>query len=184
VEHVPWARDLARQLLAEPLPRRWVHTQGVARKAEMVAHLVGDEAESLICAAWLHDIGYAPGVTETGFHPLDGARYLRDIEKAEDHICRLVAHHSHANVEAQTRGLEQELVKEFPAVNGLVTDVLTYCDMTTSPSGDSVTVEARLNEISARYGPNDVVSVSIRKAKPRIIRSVQIVTDRFSVGQG
>jgi HD superfamily phosphodiesterase len=146
----------------------------------MVAHLVDDEAESLICAAWLHDIGYAPGVTETGFHPLDGARYLRDIERAKDHICRLVAHHSYAIVEAQTRGLEAELVKEFPAVNGLVTDALTYCDMTTSPFGDSLTVEARINEISARYGPNDVVSVSIRKAEPRIIQSVRAITDRLS----
>jgi hypothetical protein len=26
----------------------------------------------LIAAAWLHDIGYAPGLPETGFHPLDG----------------------------------------------------------------------------------------------------------------
>jgi hypothetical protein len=180
VEHVPWARALARQLLAEPLPRRWVHTQGVARKAEAVAHLVGDEAESLICAAWLHDIGYAPGVTTTGFHPLDGARYLRDIEKTEDRICRLVAHHSHATVEAQTRGLETELMNEFPTINGLVTDALTYCDMTTSPFGDSVTVEARLNEICARYGPNDVVAVSIRKAEPRIIQSVQVITDHLS----
>ena len=33
--------------------------------------------DDLVAAAWLHDIGYAPELVETGFHPLDGARYLR-----------------------------------------------------------------------------------------------------------
>ena len=36
----------------------------------------------MTAAAWLHDIGYAPAVDDTGFHPLDGARYLRDVEQA------------------------------------------------------------------------------------------------------
>ena len=30
----------------------------------------------LVAAPWLHDIGYAVEVTDTGFHPLDGACYL------------------------------------------------------------------------------------------------------------
>ncbi len=32
-----WARDAARSLLEEALPRRWAHVQGVAGKAESVA---------------------------------------------------------------------------------------------------------------------------------------------------
>ncbi len=31
----------------------------------------------LVAAAYLHDIGYAPELAITGFHPLDGARHLR-----------------------------------------------------------------------------------------------------------
>ena len=31
----------------------------------------------LVASAWLHDIGYAAGLQETGFHPVDGARHLR-----------------------------------------------------------------------------------------------------------
>jgi hypothetical protein len=30
-------------------------------------------------AVLLHDIGYAPDLVITGFHPLDGARFLRGI---------------------------------------------------------------------------------------------------------
>ncbi len=71
-----WARDVAQGLLAEALPRRWAHVQGVAKKAEHVAASLALSDEALVAAAWLHDVGYAPGVTDTGFHPLDGARYL------------------------------------------------------------------------------------------------------------
>lgn len=173
MEHVPWARDLARRLLAEPLPRRWAHSQGVGRKAESIAHVVADDADLLACAAWLHDVGYAPDLVKTGFHPLDGARYLRDQEQADELLCRLVANHSCATIEARRRGLADELTVEFPPVAGLLTDALIYCDMTTNPDGLPVEVETRLAEIAERYGPEDIVARSISEAWPQIIASVR-----------
>src|SRR5215470_8172918 len=104
-----WASELARTLLAEPLPRRWAHTQGVARQARTLAPILGDDADLLEAAAWLHDIGYAPDLVDTGFHPLDGARYLRDTHHANPRLCNLVAHHSYAIIEAQERGLADDL---------------------------------------------------------------------------
>ncbi len=181
MEHVPWARDLARRLLAGPLPRRWAHTQGVARKAQYVAHIVGGDAELLICTAWLHDIGYAPELVQTGFHPLDGARYLRDIAAAEERLCRLVANHSCAIIEARNRGLAKELSDEFPGVGGLLEDALTYCDMTTSPEGHSIDVETRLDEILARYGHGDVVTESIEEARSQIALSTLRIKSAVSV---
>ncbi len=176
VEHVPWARELARGLLAEALPIRWAHTQGVARAAESIADIVdGDDAEALICAAWLHDIGYSPKIAFAGFHPLDGARYLRDQERADDRLCRLVAHHSCAVIEAEKRGLVAELLAEFPPVDGLVADALTYCDMTTSPRGVPVDVQGRLREILGRYGKGSIVAESIEQARVEIERSASVV---------
>jgi hypothetical protein len=70
------AAELARTMLAEALPRRWRHVRSVARRARWVAKELS-LSDDLVAAAWLHDIGYAPGLAETGFHPLDGARYLR-----------------------------------------------------------------------------------------------------------
>lgn len=55
-----WARDLARKHLETPLPRRWAHTQGVARQARTLAPILGDQADLLEAAAWLHDVGYTP----------------------------------------------------------------------------------------------------------------------------
>ena len=173
--HVPWARDLARQLLAEPLPRRWAHAQGVGRRAESVAHIVGADSDLLICAAWLHDIGYTPALAATGFHPLDGARYLRDAEAADPTLCRLVAHHTCAVIEARRRGLREELLAEFPPVDGPTADALLYCDMTTSPDGDLVDVETRLDEIAERYSAGSVVYESIKEARSQILRATNCV---------
>lgn len=177
---VTQARRLAQRLLAESLPVRWAHSQGVAGAAEAISYLLGDDASRLISAAWLHDIGYAPSLVSTGFHPLDGARYLRDVEKVDSLLCRLVANHSQAIVEARNRHLADDLAKEFPQVGGLIADALTYCDMTTSPTGDVVDLETRLSEIHCRYGKGDLVSESIEQASSRIRESVERVNALFA----
>jgi hypothetical protein len=184
VDQTDRARDLARALLAESIPRRWVHSQGVGRKAESVAHLVGDDADALVSAAWLHDVGYAPELVATGMHQLDGARYLRDVAAADELVCRLVAHHSCAFIEGRNRGLSEQLASEFPPVEGLLSDAVTYADMTTSPDGEPIEVEQRLAEIIARYGEGHLVAESIREAGPLIIGSVRTVSAALAKGLG
>lgn len=167
-----WAEEIARKLLEIPLPRRWAHTQGVARQARSLAPILGEDADLLEAAAWLHDIGYSPDLAVTGFHPLDGARYLRDHEHADELLCRLVAHHSCAAIEAEERDLTCELTREFTPPRCDLLDALTYCDMTVGPNGQEVTVETRLAEIRRRYGPCHVVTRAIGRASPHIIEAV------------
>ncbi|HEU5029256.1 MAG TPA: HD domain-containing protein [Spirillospora sp.] len=183
-----WASDLARKHLETPLPRRWAHTQGVARQARTLALILGDKADLLEAAAWLHDIGYAPDLVDTGFHPLDGARYLRDTHHTDAHLCRLVAHHSCASIEARERDLEQILIREFDARPPKLADWLLYCDMTTSPVGKSVTVEDRLSEILSRYGAGHIVAKSIANSANILIDTtnrlkeiVKFSTEKHSV---
>ena len=173
-----WARQLARALLQEPLPRRWAHVQGVAARARGLAPVLGADADLLEAAAWLHDIGYASGLAVTGLHQLDGARFLRDARHADAMLCRLVAHHSCAIIEAGERGLADVLSSEFEPAPYALSSVLTYCDMTTSPDGGLVPAERRLAEIHDRYGPGHLVSRSIRRATPMILRAVEQVQDR------
>jgi hypothetical protein len=172
VDLITWARDLAEQLLSEPLPRRWAHSQGVGRRGEALADILGDDAEILAAAAWLHDIGYAPDLVKTGMHQLDGARYLRDVANADPLICSLVAHHTCACIEARNRGLHAELEAEFPAVGGLLADALTYCDMSTTPDGDLTDARDRLAEILERYGDGTLVFDTMTEASPFIFESV------------
>ena len=165
-----WARGLAESLLAQSLPRRWAHTQGVAGAAARLAPLAADDADLLVAAALLHDIGYAPAIAVTGFHPLDGARFLHEEHRADDRLVRLVANHTFALLEAQERGLRAELEAEFPILdNPLLVDALTYADMTTTPDGEPTTPPARIAEILRRYGLETVVGRFIQRAEPEIL---------------
>ena len=71
---------------------------------------------------------------------------MRDAQHADALLCRLVAHHSCAIIEAGERGLSDILSREFEPAPYVLSSVLTCCDMTTSPDGESVSVEQRLAE--------------------------------------
>jgi hypothetical protein len=174
-----WAEELAHKLLEVPLPQRWAHVQGVAARARFLAPILGDDAELLEAAAWLHDIGYSPEVADIEFHPLDGARYLRDVQCADPMLCRLVGNHSCALIEAEERGLNHELAAEFPAAPEELSDALTYCDMTTSPTGIPVSVGERLAEIRQRYGPAHVVTSFVQTAELDLLASVARVSSQL-----
>ncbi|MFH9062230.1 HD domain-containing protein [Streptomyces coeruleorubidus] len=179
-ELTEWAYPLAESLLAEPLPRRWRHSQGVAERARTIASILGEEAELLEAAAVLHDIGYSPDLAKTGFHPLDGARYLRDVAHADKRVVSLVAHHSCAWMEADARGLREELEGEFPHESAHLDDALCFCDMNTTPDGTPTNPIDRVNEIAGRYGPDSLIGKFIRRAEPEILASTSRVLERVA----
>lgn len=168
-----WARAVAEAELSGSLPRRWAHSLGVSRRAARVAEAMEGASELLFSAAILHDVGYAPRLAVTGFHPLDGARFLRDIHGADEQLVRLVANHSCALLEAEERGLREVLEAEFPLVDDQrLVDALVYCDMTTTPGGQFTSADARLAEITGRYGSDSLVGRIIRRASPDILAAV------------
>jgi hypothetical protein len=184
---VQWAREIARRVLSEALPDRWAHTQGVAEQARTVGPVLGWDTDTVEAAAWLHDIGYAPDLAATGLHPLDGARYLRDVEAADPRLCLLVANHSGAVGEARQRGLAEPLEAEFPVTTDaearLVTAV-TYCDLTTGPLGDRVSPEARVAEIFSRYGPGTPVHRAVTVSAPALLVECRKITAAFDAARG
>ena len=151
-------------------------TAGPGRQT--LAAVPGADADLLEAAAWLHDIGYAPDLATTGLHQLDGARYLRDAQHADAMLCRLVAHHSCAIIETGERGLADVLSYEFDPAPYALASMLTCCDMTTNPDGQPVPVDRRLAEIHDRYGSGHLVSRSIQRATPMILRAVEQVHHR------
>ncbi|MFB6556283.1 HD domain-containing protein [Streptomyces sp. NPDC056405] len=172
-EMAGWARRVAAAELGDALPRRWAHSRGVAARAAEVMRILGEDADLLISAATLHDVGYAPHLAITGFHPLDGARFLRDELGADERLIRLVANHSFALLEAEERGLREELATEFPLLDDpLLVDALVYCDMTTTPDGGRTTAQERVAEIIDRYSADSVVGRFIRRAAPEIFAAV------------
>jgi len=159
------ARQLAEGLLAGALPDRWAHVQAVAATAHRLRTQVAQAADASVVAAWLHDIGYARSVAATGFHPLDGARFLRD-RAWPDHVCTLVANHTDAMCQAIELGLADALRDEFPDEPGIDRDILWAADASTGPRGQPVTIHERVNEVQTRYGPDHLVARCMRSSRP------------------
>jgi hypothetical protein len=175
-----WAQDEANSLLAAELPRRWMHVRGVAARASALGARDPSNAALLIAAAWLHDIGYAPPLVDTGFHPIDGARHLRRVE-ADERLVNLVANHSCAPVEARLRGLAPVLAGEFPRDNSLPHDELCFCDQTTGPDGAMIDVTERLAEIRQRYEDGHVVRRFVDLAEHELIAIVRRVEATYAL---
>src|SRR6266487_2593283 len=68
MRNVGWAEDAARALLPNPLPRRRAHATGRCHGAD-AGPVLGADTELVTDAAWLHDIGYAPGAGACRFSP-------------------------------------------------------------------------------------------------------------------
>ncbi|OBH16635.1 HD domain-containing protein [Mycolicibacter sinensis] len=164
------ARRIAESRLA-PLATRLAHVRGVAAAAEgLVTRVDPLEADALVAAAWLHDVGYAPSVRSTGFHPVDGAAFVR-AEGFPAVVVSLVAYHTGAVFEARERGLSEALA-EFVQPPGLLLDVLTCADMQTGPDGSPIRPEDRVSEILSRYGEDDPVHRAITLSAPSLLAAV------------
>lgn len=143
------ALALARELL-DGVGDRLAHSTAAARTAESIARTVpAQDRELLVVAVALHDVGYAPELRRTGFHPLDGARHLETLGWPA-RLAALVAHHSGSRFTARALGLEDDL-DAYPDEGGALADAVLYCDMTTTPDGRRVTLAERLQDAHARH---------------------------------
>jgi putative nucleotidyltransferase with HDIG domain len=170
-----WATAQAERLIGA-LGDRWTHVQAVADKARgLAAVLSAEDADLLVAAALLHDVGYAPSLNRLGFHAVDGARFLR--AQSQERLARLVAHHPGARFEAEERGLVEELAA-FPVEDGPVMDALTFADMTTGPAGQPMTLAQRIEEVQRRYPSEDPVHRAIVRARPLLQAAIDRTRQR------
>ena len=135
-------------------PSRLWHSRSVwhriahARRHEL-HWLDAERFATLELAALLHDVGRALDPNDVEPHALVGARFLDELGLHD--VAPLVAHHSGGALEAADRGLPYE--GAWAADADLVA-LLTHVDRTTSPKGDSVTLDERRAELAERYGAN------------------------------
>ncbi len=91
---VVWAAEHV-IVLFPPLGNPWLHVQGVVNRATWVGQTFeGGDRHLLLASAYLHDIGYAPSLRVTGFHPLAGALYVRSCgyERLASLIATILRH--------------------------------------------------------------------------------------------
>ncbi|WP_194907188.1 HD domain-containing protein [Quadrisphaera sp. INWT6] len=180
---VDQARRVARELLAtvDDAGRRWRHTQAVAARArEGSAAVAPQQVNLLISAAWLHDIGYAPALARTGFHPVDGAMHLQQ-QLWPPAVVGLVAHHSGSRFVAAVREVQHHMIP-FERVghwSGPVADALTWADQTTGPDGNRVSVHERIAEVLSRHGADSPQARCHPQRGPALINAVNATEDRL-----
>lgn len=68
---------------------------------------------------------------------------------------------------------------QFSVPDASVLDVITWADMTTSPTGATVSVTQRVAEILTRYPESDPVHHAITVASPTLAATVQRVEARL-----
>ena len=158
---------------------RWLHVRGVAELATQLRDKDLGLSDAVVAAAWLHDVGYAPELTQTGFHPIDGARWLRS-QGVPEGVVALVAYHSGASFEAEERKLVVELAK-FPEPDPDQLDMLTLVDLAVGPTGERVSVESRLDEILARYPADDPVHRAVTRSRSSLIQSAERAAERLGL---
>jgi HD domain len=177
VELVTWAAGESRRRLSI-VGTRWAHSRAVASRAQEIAAVVDPvDRDVLVAAGYLHDIGHAPELVVSGFHPLDGARWLQ--QQGLDRLAGLVAHHTGAVFEAEARGLGPAMAR-FPDERSAVSDALTYSDLTTGPAGEPVSVAERLHEIERRYGRASLVVGALQQGSEAILATVERTEQRLS----
>jgi putative nucleotidyltransferase with HDIG domain len=172
------ARSIAATLLGTE-SSRWRHARAVARQAEQIAPVVGPlDRDLLVCAAWLHDIGHADGLSRTGFHPLDGADHLLAAGWPE-RLAALVAHQCEARALAAAQGLEQELAR-FPREDGAVADALVYADLSAGPGGERISLVQRLAALEECHAAEPLAVRQARRSRRRpLVASVERTEQRM-----
>lgn len=171
---VDHATLVAQEALARALPERWMHVLGVRDRVISVKNICQEnEKEILVASALLHDIGYSPVAKKSGFHPIDGAEYLKD-QGFPARLCSLVANHSCARIEAEMRGLS-DWHSKWKDEDTFIRDALWWADMTTTPTGEVTDINKRIEEIKKRYGFGSLVSKFIDQARPELLAAVDRV---------
>jgi len=160
--------------------------RGLAAGARQVGR-VGDLLEgpwqsAMTEAAWLHDVGYSDRLAVTGFHPRDGARWLRDRGWPVETCC-LVAWHTAAGVEGQLRGLDDALRAEFDLPPSLVVAALAWADLTASPAGQLWSVGRRLADMLRRHPADSIVHCATVVALPVLWGAVREIESRLALGR-
>lgn len=161
---------------------RFKHIIGVVDEMKLLLqHFDLDDKtrNELINIAFLHDIGYSEQVIKTGFHPLDGALFCKELGCTQEVITAVMFH----------SGAYKDVKMNFPDIMGcyinqnykindkskIYIELITYCDLQRSPLGFKVSLEERLNDIYRRYGEDHNVSLTIKTNEDSFVNIIDRV---------
>ncbi|SFJ71512.1 HD domain-containing protein [Thermoflavimicrobium dichotomicum] len=173
------------KVLAEyisPSTNRYQHILGVVQQMKQLVNRLNLEERLkplFIQSAYLHDIGYSEKLNVHHFHPVDGAIFAHQQDFPKPVVAAVLFHSGAYQSVKRTR---PDLVPLY-SYNGqwldetdrLFIDLITYCDLHTSPLGKKISVKERIDDIIQRYGEKHEVSQSMIENLVHFQQTVQRV---------
>lgn len=137
---------------------RTKHCLGVARKMKSIAEAIHDfpyPSQDMFYLGLLHDVAYE-FVDLPEEHEHRGGEILRDNGYR---YWQEVYHHGNPDT----------------TYRSLALDLLNYVDLTTSPEGEDISIEDRLDDIANRYGEDSIQYSKARKLSLQLKKSNFII---------
>lgn len=166
--HSSTEANIDEQVLAQyisPNENRYQHILGVVERMKELLERIqidGTLKPLLLQTAYLHDIGYSDRLNHYNFHPLDGAVYAKTCGFPKPVIAAVLFHSGAYESVKQTRTdlvpIYVENEQWLDETDRLFIDLITYCDLHTSPVGKKISVKERIDDIVERYGEDHEVS--------------------------
>lgn len=175
-----WGRELARSVLAAEHPVQWEHTKLVAMRTEVIGRAVlsEEEREVLCAAAWMHRTGTNVELRDTGFVPLDSARYIASRTALPVRVAALVAHQSSAATTAVQRRLTGAMA-EFADEATFTRDVLWYCSAPEDLEREAAVHNTRQTALKNVLGTNHAMvyahAEGLRRRREAAARVMQVL---------
>ncbi|WP_456364381.1 hypothetical protein [Priestia aryabhattai] len=142
-----------------PCTQIYKNTKGVVEEMEMLLNhieLPTSEKNELIELAYLHKIGFSQKVVNTGFEPLDGALYCKSKDYSFDFVSAVMFSFGAFAVVEQNFPDLLDVYLEYkyyitPKAE-LFIDLITYCNLQRSATGEKVDYQHKLSEIYTTFG--------------------------------
>ena len=129
------------------------HMLAVARLMAERAHLFGLDEQSMFALGFVHDIGYEY-VREKGQHEDVGARMLA---KTGFKYWEAIAGHGDARFELEPGEAEDVLA------------LLRWCDMSTGPAGQPMSMSERIEDVEERFGEASEAAAGVREMERKLL---------------
>jgi hypothetical protein len=136
----------------------------------------------LLQACYLHDIGYSPKLNHYDFHPLDGAIFAKEKGFSKPVVAAVLFHSCAYETVLETRLDLLPIYEEnmdLDEKDRTFIDLVTYCDLHTSPTGRFITLEERVQDVVERYGENHPVGQMMLANKKSYEQTIERVKKKL-----
>ncbi len=152
------------QYIDPELPR-YQHILGVVqRMRDLLPKLSvpNDWQQALLQTCYLHDVGYSPQLNQNNYHQLDGAIFANAQGFSKPVVAAVLFHSCAYESAIPSRpdlvDIYEQNFSLLDDVDRMFIDLVSYCDLHTSATGECVTLQERVDDVVIRYGEDHEVS--------------------------